>query len=228
MKNSIVILVGALLVGCGGSGGGDTQQGQEVKKSFDALYVNTADKVIMVVDAARTKGSVIVGDFVGDAVLVSKSAQVESDKVHVKGYTYVDNTMWLSDNTSTALISFSNDVATLTTKINNQNYVYSMTKAKESLLLSEIVGVRINQGDGSVWTVREDGSFQINTHCNLSGTLKRSGFYFDMLAVAENCEDSSMNGQYNGVMLTAEYEGEHYLAGVLMNDSAAIWGSVSL
>lgn len=212
------------LSGCGGGGGSDESD----SFSYNGLYANSNDHVFMVVDSQRPNENIIVGDFLNNAIIVSHKATVSSNRLSIKGLTYIDLSTWVYDEALAGSVLFNDDVVTLSAVIENQNYLYSMKKTDNSLSLSNIAGTHTNSIDGSVWSVALDGTFQINTGCFISGTMSRNGVYFDVTAQAENCADSSLNGQYTGVMATALYGGSHYLAGVMSSDTGAIWGSVPL
>ncbi|MEZ9439492.1 hypothetical protein [Vibrio atlanticus] len=100
-----------------------------------------------------------------------------------------------------------------------------MDKTSDSLPLSQIVGTHTNPTDGSTWTINADGSFSVNGICAISGKLVRNGAYYNVTgASAVSCSTTALNGTYNGVLVTVQHKGAHYIAGLLGNDSGILWG----
>ncbi|MGR5059909.1 hypothetical protein ACPV3O_16805 [Vibrio rotiferianus] len=220
------------LVGCGGGGGSSSSATPTpaVKEfAHNGIYANTQDQILMVVDSKSKTSPLIVGDFETNAVLAVQSATTTEHTMTVKGVSYVDTLTQLGDSTFEATANFDSNGVTLTATINNKLENYSLAKAADSKPLNELVGTYTDTNDGTVWTIDEVGNLSVNGICQLYGKLTRSGAYYTIDRVeASNCKDADLNGVYEGVVATAEYEGKSYIAGVMANDINTIWGSVPL
>ncbi|MCW4446814.1 hypothetical protein OHV10_21475 [Vibrio splendidus] len=234
MKSKLLgaLVVSAALVGCGGGSGGGSSSTSTQPAGFESngIYANDADLVVMIVDDTRAKNNVIVGDFAGDAVYFTHSAESSQDKMVTTGLTYADTNNYLVDSTLEMTSTFSGDTATITGTVNNQNVIYSLDKTASTKALSDIAGTHTNADDGSVWTIGTDGAFSLTgAVCQISGTLVRNGEYFDLTnAQAVSCIDDDLNGSYSGVLVTASHNGQSYMGGLMGNDDALLWGSVPI
>ncbi|MGR5149677.1 hypothetical protein ACQKP8_24405 [Photobacterium alginatilyticum] len=230
-KTKLMIGLGILttvgLVGCGGSGS-DATPTPTTAQSFsgNGIYINSNDFIVMAVDSKRTKNNLIVGDFNYGSVLIVDSATTSKNQMNTKGMTLADRNGFAFDPEQTMTASFVGSVGTLTAVIDNTNIVYSMDKTSASLPLDQIVGTHTNPSDGSTWTINADGSFSVNGICTISGNLKRNGDLFNIdKATAVSCSDASFNGDYHGVLMTVSRNGTQYVAGILGNDTALLWGN---
>ncbi|MBJ2144813.1 hypothetical protein JC606_00225 [Vibrio sp. IB15] len=236
MKNSglifgMVLSVG--LVGCGGGGGGDTSAGgsnseesSATKFSGNGIYVNQLTSQAMLIDSARAKDNLVLGDFTEDAVFIAHNGTTTTNQMKTVGLTVVTNTISYTDEEQEMTATFSDKSVTLNTVIDNKNEIYSMDKTSDSLELGKIVGTHTDPQDGSTWTINGDGSFIINSDCTISGNLVRNGSYFDIKgAQAVSCADAEMNGSYDGVLLTVELNGINRIAGILGNENYSLWGN---
>ncbi|MCR9640813.1 hypothetical protein NB496_09235 [Vibrio alginolyticus] len=236
MKNvfAVTALAALTLVGCGGGDGDSSSSGTNTPDvsqfSHNGIYANTQDLVLMLVDSNRETNALIVGDFSQNAIIAAHDASVKGDTMTLKGLTYVDTSMFQSDSTLSATASFDESGVTLTGKVDNDFYSYSLAKAPDTKPLSEFTGTYTNPNDGSVWTVSESGELTINGDCQISGQLQRNGAYFNLnYGMVSNCSDPGLNGPGSGVVLTATYQGKDYLAGVFSGvDERVLWGSVPL
>jgi|GEM_PF-3933137 len=220
------------LVGCGGGSGGGSSNAtvDPTPKEFahNGIYANSQDLTLMLVDAGYDY-PVIVGDFASNAIMAAHKATTTEHTMTIKGLSYVDTMTQLSDSTFEANANFDNSGVTLTATINNKLENYSLAKAPASKSISDLVGSYTNPNDGTVWSVDEAGNLSVNGMCQLYGKLSRSGDYFRLNQVeASNCADPDLNGTYKGVVVTAPYQSNFYLAGVMVNDTNTIWGSVGL
>lgn len=230
MKNKglifgLVTIVG--LVGCGGGGGGGSTAAQPVK-SFkgDGLYVNPADLSVMLVDSKRSKNNLIVGDFANDSIYFVDTATTTETSMTTKGIKLANSSAFVQNSTQVMNAKFDKAIVTLTSVFNGTNLVYSMNKTAASLPINQITGTHTNPSDGSTWTINSDGTFAVNGVCSITGKLVRNGEYFNVdNATAVSCSQSSLNGTYNGVLLTVKHNGKDYIAGLLGNDTGLLYGN---
>lgn len=223
------LLASVSLIGCGGGDSDAASTPTPMKsKEFlgDGIYVNSTDLAVMIVDSSRATNNLVVGDFANNGVYFVDSATTTENQMKTKGVTYADTSSFLKDSNQIMTADFSGNSVALTAAFNSRNLAYSMDKTSDSLQLSLITGTHTNPDDGSVWTIKADGSFTVNGICTITGTLERNGMYFNVKnATAVSCAQSSMNGTYNGVFITVTHGGTEYVAGLLGNDTSLLWGS---
>ncbi|MGR2821170.1 hypothetical protein ABMX69_06905 [Vibrio vulnificus] len=229
MKKSVLVLgLAFALVGCGGSGGGNSAPVTK-PEVLTGLYANQQDRVLMLVDTARQTDNIIVGDFLSNAVMVAHSIKQSGNVIDIKGLTYVDVNTIITDSTVEAKAQFDNGGVQVSGTLNAQILAYNFEKVEDTKSLIELSGSYTNHADGYVWTIDGAGNLTINGDCLMSGALKRNGVYFDLENVTvSNCKIGAMNGVYKGVLVSAKHGGVDYIAGVVTNDNYTIWGSVNI
>ena len=230
MKKSLVAMVLlSTLVGCN-SDGDDSAPDFQQSYIKDGIYINSTDLVVMLVDTDLRQHSVVVGDYFDDALYFNDTHTISGNTMINTGLSYVSSYEYAYDSTLKTEISFSEDGATISGVIDNQNWVYSFNRTSESAPLSELTGTHTNPSDGSTWTVYGDGSFIVNGVCTLSGQLSRvKGYFSANNVIATGCSDDTLNGSdYEARVLTVEYSGTTYALGALANENAIIWGSVPI
>ncbi|SHO54487.1 hypothetical protein [Vibrio quintilis] len=226
------LVLSSVLTGCGGGDGGTTTSTSSVSgfSKHNGIYVNTDDLAVMLIDSTRSAHNLIVGDFAGNSVYFTDSGTVENnDTYKSKGLTYTDESSFLSSSSLELTATFTDTTATLNGTVNNKNVVYSFDKSSDSKSLDEITGTYTDSDSGAVWTV-DSGYLAINGDCLISAKLTRNGSYFNLTEInASNCNDSSFDGQYDdGVLMTIKYQDHDYLAGIMGNDEAIMWGRVAI
>lgn len=235
MKKRVAVLAGVAftLVGCGGGGGGSSSEAtapaQSESFAHNGLYANPQDQVLMLVDNTRTEYPIIVGDFYSNAIIAGHEVAATKNDLTIKGLSYVDTAVSMSDSTLKASASFDDKGVVLTATVDGVLNNYSLQKAADSKSISDLVGAYTNPNDGTVWTVDEHGYLSINGVCQMYGKMTRNGAYYELNEVnVSNCADSDFNGVYRGVVATASYSGGEYLAGVLSREGFTLWGSAPL
>ncbi|MFS1901160.1 hypothetical protein BCT90_01595 [Vibrio lentus] len=231
MKNSglifgVVLSVGLVGCGGGGGGGGNSEAPSAAKFSGNGIYVNQLTSQAMLIDSARAKDNLVLGDFNEDAVYIAHNGTTTTNKMKTVGLTVVTSTIAYTDEEQEMTATFSGKSVTLNAVLDDGNFIYSMDKTSDSLELGKIVGTHTNPQDGSTWTINSDGSFIINSNCTISGNLVRNGSYFDIKgAQAVSCAEAKMNGSYDGVLLTVKLNGINRIAGILGDESYTLWGN---
>lgn len=228
MKGLFTLLVTAVLLlgGCGGDGSSISESSERNDSfSYNGIYFNGADFAVLLVDSSRPENNLIVGDFGSDSVYFTDSATTTKNQMKTVGVTYADEVDFLKDSSQEITADFNDTSVELKSTVNGRNLAYSMNKVSDSLPLPEIVGTHTDT-DGTTWEIFADGSFIVNGICTVTGNLVRKGAYFNVeKASATSCALTQMNGVYSGVLLTVQYQGVDYLAGLLGSETALLWGS---
>lgn len=222
-----------LLVGCGGGGSGEgstTQNDAFDAANLNGVYVNSNDGGLLVVDSTRSEYPVFGADLVADIVFFVDSATTSTNNMKTKGLTAATTNTWAYDGTIETNIAFSGSTATTSIEVDGTQYDYTLEKTADSMALTELEGTYTNPDNGSTWTFFTDGSFVINASCTISGNMERKGAYFNITnAQAVSCSDTAFNGNYNtGAVVTVTYQGQQYVAGIIGNDTAIIWGNAPI
>ncbi|MEZ9292242.1 hypothetical protein AB4251_22235 [Vibrio lentus] len=225
MKGLFLVTAVSLLGGCGGGDGDSSTSASNDSFSSNGIYFNSTDFTVLLVDSSRSENNLIVGDFGNDSVYFTDRATTTKNQMKTVGVTFADEVDFLKDSRQEITADFNGTSVELKATFNDRNLAYSMDKVSDSLPLSEIVGTHTDT-DGTTWSIYADGSFIVNGVCTITGNLVRKGAYFNVeSANAASCALTQMNGIYSGVLLTVQYQGVDYLAGLLGSEKALLWGS---
>ncbi|PSW07532.1 hypothetical protein [Photobacterium lipolyticum] len=177
----------------------------------------------MLVDSTRANNNVFLADLdSGEFYVVDNSTATETQMI-TRGLTYSDNGNISRVEDFVATANFTPDTVTITAQLEDQNFIYSMDRAEDSLPLEQIVGTHTNPDDGSTWEINEDGSFVINGSCIISGNIKRQGAYYNInSASAVSCNNSAENGSYYGALITLNIADNYYLFGIFANQASLL------
>lgn len=242
-KRTYPLLLAAFLSACGGddnpvgnsveapSKNEDKSEAEPKAYSPDSFFLNENILMWMLVDSNRDSEGVVVGLFHWDTFYFTDSHSWEEGKLKTQGLTY--ETDWQGSRlfdygaNYKAEVTFSKDFKQASISGHTKYYAFgdSFTNSVHSLIeLPEVKGTHTNSDDGSTWYQQEDGYFIINSECTISGTARKTNFYYEVVnAEATGCSDTTKNNtNYNGVVVAFNYKGKIYLNGVFKNSSAIL------
>lgn len=254
-KFLIAVLSSAVLVGCGGSGGGSDTVTPEVivvdavdtvedAISVDGLFLNSTGTASLIVDTKNGFVNVLESDtteILYDIDLVSHSS---SNVVNLTGVTAVTSDDVISAPVETATLTYSADGKSVTFDYSYESVRDDVTyqevvtetfsKQSDSLSIAQIAGSSMSTlAPGIEWIIGGDGSVSVNAFCTLSGSLSPVKFYYVLNLTATGCSSDYSefeNATLTGRAYTAEYQDKSYFIGFALDDSKnnAVWDIVDL
>ncbi|MDV5168820.1 hypothetical protein [Photobacterium rosenbergii] len=230
MKKILVMLLTVLITACGGGSGSSGEAntaGTESSTKFDGLF--QSGEAVMLVDKANA-GKVLISD--GTAILYFDNIYTLANELRLTGVAAIADGFYFHEPSQIVSIYYEADIATVSTTINGEPFVYSFERQTDKLeSLDSLVGTFTDPMTGESWSLDSAANLTINADCTLSGKLiSKVSFYHTVDVDASGCSDSGFDGSYGGMAFNVTVDSTKYLAGFIYNDDkeAYMWGSVPL
>ncbi|ELR66282.1 hypothetical protein C942_04944 [Photobacterium marinum] len=228
------LLLPFLVVGCNSSDGGKGSEylkpgnpvpPEEFKANGIFVGVNNNSAMIVAPDFGPLSSVVMKPE---GSLIVTGSAKTYDNKMEATGVMYYGSGGSGYEAESRSEIVFDANYTIFKSSYNGSSIEESFKKIEDSLDLASLEGTHTSPLNGDTIKIEADGSLTINGSCTVTGTLKRTGFYYgidDAEAVA--CSDSTLNGAYQGALATVNFNGEYMIASIFVSPEYAVVSAIA-
>ncbi|WP_064607416.1 hypothetical protein [Photobacterium sp. J15] len=228
------LLLPLLVVGCNSSDGGNGSEyvkpgnpvdPQEFKANGIFVGVNSDSAMIVAPEFGPLSSVMIKSE---GTLIATGSAKTYDNKMEATGVIYYSSGGSGYEAESRSEIIFDANSTIFKSSYNGNSIEESFKKIEDSLDLAFIEGTHTSSLNGDTIKVEADGSLTVNGSCTVTGTLKRTGFYYsidDAEAVA--CSDSKFNGDYQGALVTVNFNGEYMIASIFVSSDYAFVSAIA-